>query len=455
MLSNQTLVFGALAIALSLLTARAVARSDSLMSFPLVGVLGLAGAVLALTLRPEALLLLWLALAPFLQESSSTNSYVHTLALALYAAPPLVFVLWTMTRPARLAPPGLVDVLPFAYFLLVLGSLFLTADPSSVLIKVVYVTVGIGVCLYYFFAFGPIGSLTHDRIVGFLLVLCSIQAVMSIIDGLTGWNLWHDTRWQFDGTRRAVATLALPAGLGAFLGMGIAFALSLLVWGGPRSLRRLAIITLLVSLPGVFFTYTRAPILATVVIGVLILATRPHTRVLAAVMLVLAVGVMAASWDRITSSAVYRERVTNSSNIEVREAIQERSLSLAAERPFFGHGYDSFDRVKNLGDLTSENLGADVVMATTSHNTYLTILVQYGGIGLALLLIPLLTVGWRALGDGVRNPEVRWFICGALGSILIYVLTANANDFRFFSFIPALPWLFLGMLRRRQLAQLE
>ena len=48
---------------------------------------------------------------------------------------------------------------------------------------------------------------------------------------------------------------------------------------------------------------------------------------------------------------------------------------------------------------------------------------------------------------------MRWFVSGALGALAIYVLTANANDFRFFSFIPALPWLLLGMLRRRQLEQ--
>ena len=118
------------------------------------------------------------------------------------------------------------------------------------LIKAVYTTIGIGVCLYYFFAFGPIGSLDAERVIGVLLALCLIEAGMSIIDGLVGWNLWDDNGWQFDGERRAVATLALPAGLGVFIGMGIAFALSLLVWRGPTRLRALAIATVVVGLPG-------------------------------------------------------------------------------------------------------------------------------------------------------------------------------------------------------------
>ena len=356
-----------------------------------------------LSLRPETVFISWFALAPFLQESANYTALGHLAALALYAAPPLVFALWTMTRPARIAPAGFVDALPFAFFLFVLGSLVLTADPSGTLIKAVYTTIGIGVCLYYFFAFGPIGSLTRERVIGVLLVLCLIEAGMSIVDGVVGWNLWDDDGWQFDGERRAVATLALPAGLAVFIGMGIAFALSLLVWRGPTRLRKLAIVTVVLGLPGIFFTLTRAPILATVLVGVLILSSRAHTRVLAVVSLVLAVGVVAGSWSQITESELYRERITNASNIEGRALIQDRSFSLAAERPLFGWGFASFDRVKNLEDVTSENLSADAIRATTSHNTYLTILVQYGGIGLALLLIPWLTIGWRALGDGFRT----------------------------------------------------
>ena len=111
--------------------------------------------------------------------------------------------------------------------------------------------------------------------------------------------------------------------------------------------------------------------------------------------------------------------------------------------------------MKNLEDVSSDNLSADAIRATTSHNTYLTILVEYGGIGLALLLVPWLTIGWRALVDASKHPDVRWFVSGALGALAVYFFTANANDFRFFSFIPALPWLFLGLLRRRQLMYQE
>jgi hypothetical protein len=175
-------------------------------------------------------LLSWLAFAPFLQESASGLG--HPLALALYQAPTLVFLLWTLMTPARARALGLVDALPLTYFLLVVVSLLLTGDHSTTSLKNVYLTTGIGIVLYYFSALGPIRSLARERVIALLLVLSMLEALMSILEGLTGWSLWHDTKWQQFHIHRAVATLGSPASLGAFIGVGIALALSVLVWRG-------------------------------------------------------------------------------------------------------------------------------------------------------------------------------------------------------------------------------
>src|SRR5213078_341551 len=100
--------------------------------------------------------------------------------------------------------------------------------------------------------FGPVQSLAPRRAAKVLLALAMLEALMSIVDGLTGWNLWHDTAWQHEA-RRAVATLGDPAALGTFIGMGIVLALGVLVWSGPRQLRPLAVGTVAVGLPGLFF----------------------------------------------------------------------------------------------------------------------------------------------------------------------------------------------------------
>lgn len=432
---------------MSVFTASGVSRADPLSSPSLIALLGLAGAVILLSMRPEILFLSWLALAPLLQESANATTIGYVASFAFYVAPPLVLALWTFTRPTFVPALRLVDTLPAAFLLYVIGSLLLTTDDASASMKSTYTAIGIGVILYYFFAFGPIGSLSWEKITAVFLLACTLQAVMGIVDSLTGWNLWHDTSWRL-GIPRAVATLANPGVLGAFVGMGVVLALALLVWGGPERLRALALATIALGLPAVFLTYTRAPIVATIAGVVLVLASRSQTRLIALGSLLLAVALLIGSWGRISESALYQERAANTSNIQARVLIQDWSLQLAAERPLFGWGFGSFDRVKNSAGLSSGEIPRAYGIGSTSHNTYLTILVEFGGIGLALLLVPWLVITGGALKVALARPELRWFLVGSIAALAVYVLVANTLDMRFFSFVPALPWLFLGLLRR-------
>lgn len=439
---------GVLGLVVSVFAALSVARTGSLSGVSLIAPLGLAGAMILLSLRPETLFLSWLALAPLFQASADSSPIGRAGSLAFYVAPPLVLGFWTFTRLTLVPALRVVDTLPAAFFLYVTGSLLLSTDDASTSMKSLYTSIGIGVILYYFFAFGPIGSLSWEKIAAVLLMVCTLEALMGIVDSLTGWNLWNDNTGWREGVPRAVATLVNPGILGAFVGMGVVFALSLLVWGGPERLRTVAIVTIILGVPAVFLTYTRAPIVATILAGVAVLASRPNTRLIACGSLVVAAVVLIASWGRISQSALYQARVTNKSNIQARVLIQDWSLELAAERPLFGWGAGSFDRVKNSADLSSGEVPRAWGIDNTSHNTYLTILVESGAAGLALLLMPWLVIIVKSLKLATARPELRWFVVGSFAAIAVYVLVANTLDMRFFSFVPALPWLFLGLLRR-------
>jgi O-antigen ligase len=428
-----------------------IARAESLGSPLVVVVLALAGAVILLSFAPWTLFLSWAALAPFLQAYGSHGSLGHPLGLALYQAPPLVFLLYVATRSDRHGDFGFVDVLPMAFLLYVYGSLLVTSEPSTTLIRNVYFTIGIGVILYYFFAFGPVESVTPLRLAKLLLILSTIEAVMSIVDGLTGWNLWND-KYSTSATavRRSLATLGSPAVLGAFIGMGVVLALSVLVWGGPGALRRIAAANIALGLPGLFFTYTRGPIVATIVAGTLVLISRARGRVLALVSVAAVAAVVLASWGRITHSHVYADRVTRGNTVEIRAELDRWSWKLAVRRPVFGWGYGSFDRVVRSSDLASSTIARKDVIPNTSHNTFLTILVEYGFLGLALLAIPWIVIAGRGVRQAVRSRDARWMLVGTVAALLTYVLAANAIDYRFFSFVPAVAWLLLGFLRRQQ-----
>jgi O-antigen ligase len=447
---RSTVALGVVSAAFAIVIALVVARPDSLPTLPILGLLALSGAAVALSLHVEVIFLGWLALAPLLQNSADTTAIGHFAALALYVAPTLVFAFWTLTGSIRFRSARVVDVLPLMYLLYVLAWLVLSSSPSSTALKGVYTTVAIGIVLYYFLAFGPIGSLSWESVTSVLLALSALEALMSIVDGLTAWNLWQDAGWQ-QGLPRAVATLANPAVLGTFIGIGIVLALAVLVWGAPAPhLRKLAIATIVLGLPGIFVTYTRAPIIAMVVVGLAILVSRAQTRVIALCSLITAAVVLTLSWGRITESPVYRERVTNERNIEGRLLLQDWSLQLAGERPLFGWGYNSYDRVKNSARLSSGNVPRSFG-DPTSHNTFLTVLVEYGAVGLILMLLPWLVIIWRAVRDALARPETSWFLIGSVAAVAVYVINASTFDMRFFSIVPAVPWLLLGLLRRMQL----
>ena len=93
---------------------------------------------------------------------------------------------------------------------------------------------------------------------------------------------------------------------------------------------------------------------------------------------------------------LYKKRFSVTSTIDLREAIQDVSLALVAQKPIVGWGYDSFDEVKNASELVAgQPVPIASVLQTTSHNSYLTILVELGAIA-------------TTVRPSIRNPLHPW-----------------------------------------------
>jgi O-antigen ligase len=271
---------------------------------------------------------------------------------------------------------------------------------------------------------------------------------MAIAEHYTSWNLWG--QHYGDHPARVVSTLSQPAVLGAFLGVGIVFATTVLVWDGPRNLRRLSVATLVATLPALYFTYTRGPILATFAVVMLLIAARPRARLVAAGVAALVGLVIAVSWGQISSSSLYRIRGPGETvNVRTRLVLSEASLHLAAQRPILGWGYGKFDAVKNSQQFNTGTLREEQLYDYTSHDTYLTVLVELGAVGLALLLLPWIVIGGMTLRALRWTTTSEWYSIALLGVLGVVGLTALTIDMRFFSFVPALAWIALGLLRRR------
>jgi O-antigen ligase len=164
----------------------------------------------------------------------------------------------------------------------------------------------------------------------------------------------------------------------------------------------------------------------------------------------LALGLVAA-WSNIAGSNVYETRVAERDNVEFREEMMAVSIRAAEHHPTIGWGYGTFDTVKELPEVQRTGTLSLGIDANTSHNTFLTVLVETGLIGLSLFLLPWVVLGFAALRQVVQHPaqrRTRWALIAALAVCAVWFLNATGIDMRFFSFGSALGWLAVGVLRR-------
>lgn len=161
---------------------------------------------------------------------------------------------------------------------------------------------------------------------------------------------------------------------------------------------------------------TRGAMLALPLLGALAWRSSPlasafevaHRRALVAVVLALALlagvfGHRLELWDRLAriddEVAAYQEGTVGTQAVALRLALWTAALELAAERPLFGVGAQRFkpevERLQAQGRYP-----ADAVVYSHAHNLPLSVLAEYGAIGLAVLVL----AGWLAWRGLARSP---------------------------------------------------
>jgi O-antigen ligase len=446
----------------------------------IVALAALAAVVVAISLGPRVVFPFWLVLAPFVQTAAPGSAVGHKISMAFYSAPPFLFLMWGMLQRKRVRP-SVIDLFPGLYLAFVLASAIfsgatisvtqknLTGVPAavaqtvtSVALTQIYAAVAIGVIAYYFCAFADFGDSLERRVAAVLLVSGSIIGafvvlgrVVGLAGNVAGFNFGStyivpNTGAVVEGRASA---LGGPGALGTFLGAAFVVALSVLVWQGPHALRKLSLVAVVITPAALAFTLTRAPLIAAFCVGFLVVALRSRSRwptILAvATALILVVG----AWGSIASTPVYKNRISDKGNVQGRALLAKWSLRLAAQKPLTGWGYGSFDRIKNSSNLSaSGSTPRSFALAYTSHNTFLTILVELGIVGICLMLVPLLVASKRAIRRALHPIPNRWAIVAFSGILGVWVINAGTFDMRFFSFLSALPWLAAGFLRRNHYA---
>jgi O-antigen ligase len=418
--------------------------------------------VLPLTIRPEKVFVGWLFAAPFVQGASAGPHQGHVFYKFLFLVPPLIVLARMGLGAVDLRSFWLVDALPLLYLLYIAIRLYFfpsdfTGTESSP--RAVYTAVGIAIIGYYFAAFGETSSSFAVGVARALIWGGVFIALLGLVDAATGWNLWNTTIGGSDlgQVRRISSTLNGPVPLGTYLSAGIAFGVAALTWKGPQSLRRPALFLIPISIPVLYFTYTRGPIvgIAAVSVAMTVVANRARWRSVFVLLTVCAL--VLAAWSHLSSTKIYKDRLGVTETLTTREAIQRESVELLREKPLFGWGYNTFDQAKLT--LAKRETQIDYI---TSHDTYLTVLVELGVVGLGLMLVPWIVIAFRTLAAGARHLAEPWIVAGCLGTTVSYAIGAVTYDARFFSFTSALPWITLGVARntlrksaRREVASSE
>jgi O-antigen ligase len=402
---------------------------------------------IAVALPAERVFLGWLCVAPLVQERILTANLGSRLSQPLYQAPPLLLLLLVFLQRRRVVRGMWYDALPIVYFgfLTVQLSLSHWVTHDRATYRALYYTTGVGIVAYYVAAFG-LPRLQPEHVARAFLGSGLVVGLLTLVQKASGWSPWADNGWPAEG--RVVGPLQNPAVLGTFLGAVVVFAAAMFVSSFPRGVRRLAAAAGGIGAVGVLLTYTRASIGAALGVAVLIMLLRRRSRLTVVGVLVCAGVLIAASWGKIETTAAYRERLSNRTNIEARALIQDWSLQLARQRPFFGWGYGSFDQVKRTADLRTNGVPIAFGEESTSHNTFLTILVENGMVGLLLLLVPVILISVRIGKVALVPGPYQWYLAGILGVVAVYIVNASAIDMRFFAFVPALLWVFAGLGRR-------
>src|SRR5438270_7657358 len=119
---------------------------------------------------------------------------------------------------------------------------------------------------------------------------------------------------------------------------------------------------------------------------------------------------------------MYNNLLTDTRHVTPRVLLTKVSLDLFRQRPVFGQGYATFDQVK----LTVPVPAGDelTLQTTTSHDTFLTVLAELGVIGLVLLVVPWVVIGWRAIEAGWRASAEPWLVGGCIGAAGTYAIGA-------------------------------
>ncbi len=177
---------------------------------------------------------------------------------------------------------------------------------------------------------------------------------------------------------------------GALLAMIFPITLVLLLDSSGPVRKILLAASLVIIGVGLFYTYTRAAWVASFVSLMVLQYFYPRLRRISIPILILAGIAAVLTWNQLSSSTLFIERITSQGPIQGRSSLLELGFGFFRENPVWGIGFDNFRQITRLWNMTDiEN----------THNSFMFILVSAGLVG----LLPYFTAFLLMLKEIIRG----------------------------------------------------
>ncbi len=253
---------------------------------------------------------------------------------------------------------------------------------------------------------------------------------------------------------RVTAAFGHPNILGAFLTIAIPTVLGLFLAEAKNKKKIFLGIIIVVLTWSLFLTFSRGAWMGTsagilfFVIGAFFPRARPLLR---CSLITVAIVVTIFSVDYSFVLKKQHNLVKNdAATVQFRLSLWREGLFLIKERPFFGHGINTFMPVMKNALITSTSPLANGYSPSYAHNCYLQIAVEAGIFGLSAfagILFLLFSQGLSLISrEFEREPHVRFTAIGILSGLLGFLVHSSV-DINFYSLqLPVIFWFMAGLL---------
>jgi len=399
---------------------------------------------------PFAAVVIWLLVMPFFVATPTYAArYVYWILHRAMIPVALGMAILSKLLRTKKHPPFYLGraELAMAFFLsLALTSTFLFQPDVYTALPQIYDRVFIPFCMYGLVRLTAPGEKGLKRVLPAALIMTVAQSVIGILSWFAPQVL--PPAWLAYEGSRTVGSLRNPAQYTSTLTFLILLLFQAAMNRKPGLTRSIFLFAFGLGAICVFLSFSRGSWLGGLFagIGLLLLYPRAMSR-----MTVILLILMAVLQSGLLSSqmAWAAERLETEETVHTRIVVTRASFEMIKIKPVFGWGYDNFDR---YSQQFHRRVGGSAIGSTyvSSHNTYLTIMVELGLVSFFFYVFPF---GWwlmLTIRVWPRMPRkgfwsrpllaVLWLAVGG------HIIPANFINMAFSPFAVTLWWLELALI---------